>query len=129
MLIKNVNSTLLGNTRNIIRSLLQIKDNVKHYSCVVYEGNRSCGENHVGESVRNFVLRWAEYEDPNKLSEPAKHLKYFPEHQFEWNVLNRVPVYTRKKKILEAFLIKSIDPSLNEQLDTELLVLFRNGVT
>ena len=32
------------NTRNI-RSLFQIKDNIEYYSCVVYEGNCSCGEN------------------------------------------------------------------------------------
>ena len=79
-----------------------------------------CSENYVGESVRNVVLRWAEHEDPNKQSEPAKHLKYFPDHQFEWKVLGiertRNPEYKREKKILEAFLIKSIDPSLNEQL-------------
>ena len=35
---------IVWNTRNI-RSLFQIIDNVKHYSCVVYEGNCSCGEN------------------------------------------------------------------------------------
>ena len=115
-------------TRNI-RSLLQVKDKVKHYSCVIYEGNCSCGENYVCESVRNIVLRWAEHEDPNKQSEPAEHLKYFPDYQFEWKVLTRAPEYTRKRKSLEEFLIRSINPSLNEQLDTELLVLFRNGVT
>ena len=108
---------IVWNTRNI-RSLFQIKDNVKHYNCVVYKGNCSCGENYVSESVRNVVLRWAEHEDPNKQSEPAKHLKYFPDHQFEWKVLTRAPEYTRKRKILEAFSIKSINPSLNEQLDT-----------
>ena len=59
--------------------LFQIKDNVKHYSCFIYEGNCSCGEKYVGESVTNVVLRWAEYEDPN--TEPAKQLKYFAEHQ------------------------------------------------
>ena len=58
---------------------------------MVYEGNSSCGENYVGESVRNIVLRWAEHEDPNKHSEQAKHLKYFPDHQFEWKVLTRAP--------------------------------------
>ena len=51
--------------------------------------------------------------DPNKQLEPAKHLKYFPDHQFEWKVMTRAPEYTRKKKMLEAFLIKSIDPFLN----------------
>ena len=47
----------------------------------------------------------------------------------EWKVLTRAPEYTRKRKILEVLLIKSINPTLNEQLDTELLVHFRNGVT
>ena len=79
--------------------------------------------------MRNVFLRWVEHEDPNKQSEPIKHLKYFPDHQFEWKVLTRAPEYTRKRKILEVFLIKSMNPFLNEQLDTELLVLFRNGVT
>ena len=47
---------IVWNTRNI-RSLFQFKGNVKHYSCVAYEGNCSCGENYVDESVRNVVLR------------------------------------------------------------------------
>ena len=111
------------------RSLFQIKDNAKHYSCIIYEGNCSCGESYVGESVRNNVLRWAEHEDPHKQSEPLKYLKYFPDHQFEWKVLTKALEYMRKSKILQEFLIKSISPSLNEQLDTELLVLFKNDVT
>ena len=119
---------IVWNTRNI-RSLFQIKDNVKHYSCVFYKSNCSCDENYVGESVRNVVLRWAEHEDPNKQSKPAKHLKYIPDHQLGWKVLTRAPEYTRKRKTLEALLVKSLNPSLNEQLDTELLVLFRNDVT
>ena len=43
--------------------------------------------------------------------------------------MTRAPKNMRKRKILEALLIKFINSSLNEQLDTELLVLFRNGVT
>ena len=96
---------------------------------MVYEGHCLCGENYVGESVRNFVLRWAQHEDPNKQLEPAKHLKYFPDHQFVWKVLTWTLEYTRKRKLLGAFLIKSINSAFNVQLDTELLVLFRNGVT
>ena len=97
------------NTKNI-RSLFKIKDNVKHYSCIFYEGNCWCGENYVGESVRNVVLRWTEHEDPNKQSEPARHLKYFPDHQLEWKALTSTPEYTRKRKTFEAFFIKSINP-------------------
>ena len=96
---------------------------------VFHEGSCSCGENYVGEPMRNVVSRWAEHEDQNKQLEPAKHLKYFPDHEFEWKVLTRAPEYTRKRKLLEAFLIKWINPSLNDQLDTELLVFFRSGVT
>ena len=59
---KKCKSNIVWNTRNI-RSLIQAKDNVKHYSCVIYEGNCSCGENYIGESVRNIVLRWAEHEN------------------------------------------------------------------
>ena len=92
--------------------------------------NCSWGENYVDESVRNVVSRYTEHEDQNKQTEPGKYLKYFPDHQFEWKVLTRALKYTRKRKIIEAFLIKSINPSLNEQLGTELLVVpFRNGVT
>ena len=56
------------------------------------------GENYVSESLRNAVLRWAEYEDPNKQLEPARHLKQFSDHQFEWKGLTRAPEYTRKRK-------------------------------
>ena len=62
--------------------------------------------------MRNVVLRWTGHEDPKKQSEPDKHWKYFPDHQFEWKVLTRAPEYSRKRKILEAFLIKSTNPSL-----------------
>ena len=79
--------------------------------------------------MRNVVLRWVEHEDPNKQSEPAKDSKYFPDHQFNWKVLTRALEHTRKKKSLKLLLIKSINPSLNEQLDTDLLALFKNGAT
>ena len=46
---------IVWNTRN--RSLFQIKDKVKHHSCVLYEGNCFCGENYVGESERNVVFK------------------------------------------------------------------------
>ena len=117
---------VVWNTRNI-RLLFQIKDNVQHYSCVVYKGNSSYSENYVSENVVNVVLRWDEHEDPNKQLEPTKHLKYFSDNQFEWKLLTRASEHTKKIKILEAFLIKSLNPSFNEQLLTELLVPFRNG--
>ena len=88
-----------------------------------------CGEKYVSESVRNGVLRWAKHEDPNKQSELAKHLKYIRDYQFEWKVPTKAPEYTGEKESFRRIFIKSLNPSLNEQLDTELLVLFSNDVT
>ena len=60
---------------------------------------------------------------------PAKHLKYFRDHQFEWKGRTRAPKYTKKRKNLKALLNRYVNPSLNEQLNTEVLVLFRNCMT
>ena len=35
----------------------------------------------------------------------------------------------RKRRVLEAHFIKTIRPTLNEQLDNDILTLFRNGIT
>ena len=75
---------------------------------MVCDCNCLCGETYVCESVANVVLRWAENEDPNKQSEPAKHLIYFPDYQFEWEVLTMAPEYTKKRNILEKLLIKYV---------------------
>ena len=73
---------IVWNTRNF-SSLFQIKVNTKHYNCLIYEIICLCGKNYVGKSVRNFVLRWAVHEDPDKQFERAKHWKYFPNHHDE----------------------------------------------
>ena len=74
--------------------------------------------------MKNVVLRSAKHEDPNNQSKPAKDLKSFSDYPLEWS-----SEYTRKRTILELFLNESLNSSRNEQLDTELLVLFKNGVT
>ena len=80
--IINVNSTLFGTVETLGHSFkLKIMPNTT--AALFYEDNCPYGENYVGESVRKPILRWARQEDPNKHSEPAKHLKYFPDHQFE----------------------------------------------
>ena len=80
--------------------------------------------------MRNCKIRWDEHNDVNKNSEPAKHLARNIEHEFSWYVLTRTLVNTLKRRvIMEAYFIKLIVPSLNEQLDNDVLMLFRNGVT
>ena len=112
-----------------VKQLFRTKDKNPHPACKIYEGVCSCAENYVGETKRNVETRWREHENLNKDSEPAKHLREFPDHSFEWKVIMNAPIKTRIRKNLEASIIAFKRPSLNDQLDSNKLVLFRNGVT
>ena len=125
---RKVKFNMIWATRKI-KSLFNIKDNVKHLSCVIYQGICSCAHNYIGETIRNAVTRIDEHEKPNGKSEPPKHLENNPGHKFYWMVLSRAPSHCLKRKILEAYFIRELNPSLNDQLDSEILILFRHGVT
>ena len=60
---------------------------------------------------------------------PAKHLKKNLSHKFSWKILFAVPDNRRIRKILEASEIALKRPSLNKQIESKKLLLFRNGVT
>ena len=98
-------------------------------SCVIYKGICLCGETYVGETTRNCKIRCNEHNDVNMNSEPAKNLAINTEHKFSWDILARAPVNTLKRRILKAYFIKLIVQSPNEQLDNDMFMLFRNGVT
>ena len=126
--IGKVNFSTIWSARKI-KSLFKIKDNGKNLSCVVYHGICSYKNNYIGETIRNVVKRIDEHEQPNGKLEPSKYLKNNPGHQFNWMILSRAPSHRLKRKILEAYFIKQLNPSFNDQLDSEILTLFRNGVT
>ena len=66
----------------------------------------------------------------DKHSEPAKHIKQFPEHRFNWKILRRVPNKVRQRKIHEAYYyVMCLRPTFNNQLELTSLTLSRNGVT
>ena len=111
-----------------IKSLFKIKDNVKHLSCVVYHGICSCGNTYIGETIRNIVTRIDKHEQPNSKSEPFKYLKNNPGHRFNW-MISRAPSHHLELKILEAYFIKQLNPSLNDHLDRKILTLFKHGIT
>ena len=123
-----VKFNIIWSTRKI-KSFFKTKDDVKHLSCVVYHQICSCGNNYIGETIRNVVTRIDEYKQPNGKVEPSKHLKNNPGLQFNWMILSRAPLHCLKRKILEAYFIKQLNPSLNDQLDSDILTLFRHGVT
>ena len=74
-------------------------------------------------------MLWNEQENPNKDSEPVKHLFQHPDHVFQWKFLMSAPMNNRKRKNLEAFFITLRLPTLNQQKDSKKLTLFRIGVT
>ena len=60
----------------------------------------------------------------NQLTKPD-----FPDHKFDWKILLTAHANTKLCKILESSIIALRRPSLNEQLNFDQLILFRNGVT
>ena len=115
-------------TRNI-KSLFPLKDRVHHSSKGVYQGVCSCGRKYIGETLRNYTIRWEEHEDLTKDSEVARHVKFNLGHKMEWTVLVKGLKNTKIRKIFEAFYIAKFRPSLNGQVKHQNLTLFRNGIT
>ena len=83
-----------------VRQLFPLKEKNPYPSCKIYEGVCSCKENSIGKTKRNVITRWNEHENPNKDSEPAKHLFQHPDHVFQWKVLMSAPMNNRKRKNL-----------------------------
>ena len=119
---------IIWETRKI-RSLFPLKDKVTHKSCVIYEGICTCGDRYTGETNRIAEIRFDEHNNPNKNSHPAKHLREYPNHSFEWSIITSAPRSQLKRKILEAFYIAKFKPKINDQLESHKLLLFRHGIT
>ena len=85
---------------------------------------------YAGETVRNVEVHWAEHNNINKKPEPSKHLHLNAGHSFNWSgALLSAPKNTRTRKNSEAFFIAKMKASLNEQVESNALNLFCNGVT
>ena len=80
--------------------------------------------------MHNAQLRWNEHENgTDKSSERAKHFNENDNHEFKWSTLSLAPKILFKRKILEAYFIKKLNSILNNQLNSNILTFFRNGVT
>ena len=96
---------------------------------MIYSGKCSCGEGYIGETGRNVGKRWSEHNNPTEKNEPARHLSNNIGHLFAWEILMPVTKDKRTSKNLEAFFIAVQKPSLNAQVKSNVLHLFRNGIT
>ena len=88
-----------------------------------------CGEDYLGETIRNTATRWSEHNNPSNKSEPAQHIKNHIGHLLDWSILCNAPSNSQIRKNLEALLIGIMKPPLNEQTNFDCLTLFRNGIT
>ena len=118
---------VIWETRNI-RTLFPLKDRVQHKSSVIYEGVCTCEATYIGETNRVVTIRWDEHNNKEKYSEPSRHLKMYSAHSFAWSIKSPASKCTSKRKILEAFYIAKYKPSLNEQVKSSILSLFRHGI-
>ena len=113
----------------LIQSLFNNKDKVQQLNCVIYKGVCSCGEDYIEETIRNVKIRWNEHESGiDKNSECFKHLQEHLSHGFQWSVLSIAPRNTFQWKVLEVYFIKIMVPSLNSQMNSDVLTLLRNGI-
>ena len=95
---------------------------------MIYRVICSCGADYIGETIRNSEIRWNEHitvKDQN--SDCVKHLNNHFDHEFRWFVLSHASKNCLKRKILEAHYIKTCQPSLINQINSDLLKLFRNA--
>ena len=95
---------------------------------MIYHVICSRGADYIGETIRNSEIRWNEHitvKDQN--SDCVKHLNNHFDHEFRWFVLSHASKNCLKSKILEAHYIKTCQPSLINQINSDLLKLFRNA--
>ena len=125
--MKKLNLTSFGLRRKLSHYLkLKITVNIL---VVLYTIELVVAEIYVGETTKNAIARVDEHKQPNGKSEPSKHLKNNPGHRSERRTLSRKLSHRVKRKIIEAYFIKQLNPSLNDQFDREILIPFRHGLT
>ena len=112
-----------------IRTCFQLKNKSLQPACKIYEGTSIFGETYVRETKRNVEIRRMEHNTPNNKSNPTKHLRDNIYHSFTWKVICNAPNKKLACKILEAYFIATMKPSLYHQINSDLLHLFRNGIT
>ena len=96
---------------------------------MIYRNICSFGADYFGETIRNSEIRWNEHIIGWDNSDCVKHLNDHFHQEFRWIVLCPASKNCLKHKILEAYYITTCQPSINNQIDSDLLNLFRNGVT
>ena len=112
-----------------MKTLFKLKDPCIHPACKIYRGVCTCGGTYIGETIRNVEIRSKEHNIPSDKSNPSKHISSHIDHIFTWSKICNAPTNKFKRKIIEAYFIAIMKSTLNDQLDSYLLHLFRNSIT
>ena len=103
-----------------LKSLFPLKDKDLHSPCKIYKGS---------ETKQSVEVRYSEHNRPSGKSELLTHFYQNINHKFTWSVICSAPKSDRTRRNLEAFYIALMRPNSNEQCDSNVLTLFRNGIT
>ena len=74
-------------------------------------------------------MRYDEHNESSKKSEPAAHLEKNIDHYFTRRILCNTTSNARIRSKIIVIFIAIIRPSLKEQINWDVLILFRNSVT
>ena len=81
------------------------------------------------DQKKDVSVRYDEHNKPSNKLKPAACHEQNIDHYFTWKIICNAPSNTRTGKNIEAFFTAIMRPSLNEQIDSDALILPRNGVT
>ena len=112
-----------------MKTLFKLKGPCIHPACKIYKGVCTCGETYIVEIFRNVGARWKEHNPPSDKSNPLKHINNHIDQICTWSIIYNAPTNKFKRNIIEAYFIAIMKVTLNDQLNSDLLHLFRNGIT
>ena len=101
-----------------VKSLFRVKYKFLHEACKICKPVCLCIESYIGKTIRNVEVRWDEYNDEMKKSNPSTHIKDNLDHVFIWTVLAnaRRNLCMFKRKVPEVYYIVLEKATLNEHL-------------
>ena len=76
-----------------------------------------CGEDFVGETIRNNATRWSEYSNPTHKSEPAQHIKKHIRHLlflFRTLSLTNILITTTRYALAKSYNITNLKKHRNK---------------
>ena len=112
-----------------IQILFHLKDKTLYPARKIYYRICECIEDYIGETNRETITRFSEFDNPPKDSQPPRYLDKHTSHVFSWKILCHLSKKIDIRKNLEAIFNALLKPSLNEQKNSERLILFRNGIS